>query len=297
MPFSKKSEISGHAAAIYACAVEGNLLYSGSGDKFLARWLIDQGIQDAFSIRFEFSVYALALHKNHLVVGLADGGLYVFDLQERKEKHYFIQHTVGIFSIEYNLHLNHWYVGDADGNLSVWNSDFQLLIYLPLDAGKIRSIAIAKNGGHVALACQDGTIRVFETTHFNEIHTINAHQGGTTSVYFHPFNEDLLFSGGKDALFKCWNWTTETEMKRVVAHTFAIYDILSVENGTKLVTASRDKHVKIWNTEDMGILKRLDVKEGGHRHSVNGLCKINEEEFVSYSDDRRMIIWEKDRTN
>ena len=293
MDFRKQKEITGHASAVYTCVSDGIFIYSGSSDKFVTRWLKEEGIQDKFAIRFEQSVYALDLiNGNVLAVGLADGSLYFFELESRKELHYFTQHTVGIFSIKYNSKEQQIYVGDADGNLSIWSDQFKLLVYLPLNCGKIRSIALSPDRSRFALACQDGTIRIFETEFFNEIKTFDAHENGATSVLFDPLNGNRLISGGKDALLKDWNIDTGKCINTVVAHTFAIYDIVSIMNGQFLVTASRDKNVKIWNSKDLEFVKRMDVKEGGHRHSVNALAKIDERMVVSCSDDKRLIIWE-----
>ena len=295
MTFRKQKEISGHASAVYTCVAKDNHLYSGSSDKFVARWLLDQGIQDKFAIRFEQSIYALELIGDAtLAVGLADGGLHFFDLESRKELHYFTQHTAGIFSIKYNHKKHQIYVGDAEGNFSIWDDQYKQLIYLPLNCGKIRSIAVSENGNQFALACQDETIRVFETEFFNELKTITAHENGATSVLFNPLDNNQIISGGKDALLKVWNLDSEECLKTVVAHTFAIYDIVSVESGQKIITASRDKNIKVWETEGLEFVKRLDFKEGGHRHSVNALAKIDEQTVASCSDDKRLIVWIED---
>ena len=293
MSFVKLKEIGGHAAAVYSCAAQGNLIYSGSSDKFVARWKVDEGIQDKFAIKFEKAVYSLALiSDNLLAVGLADGALHFFDLDTRKELKFYTKHTEGIFSIRENQQKKHIYAGDADGNLSVWNSEtLDLLIYLPLNCGKIRSIAVDESGEVFALACQDGNIRVFETNHFNEINTFYGHENGVTAILFHPTEKGKLYSGGKDALLKLWDWQNQRELISVVAHTFAIYEIISVQDGNQIITASRDKNIKVWDAENLGIIKRLDAKEGGHRHSVNALAKINENSFVSVSDDKRIIVW------
>lgn len=290
--FRKTQEISGHAGAVYCCISKDNYLYTGSADKFVARWLLDTGEQDTFAIRFEHAVYSLELvGQSLLAVGLADGGLHFFDLDKRLEVKYFVQHTLGLFSMKYSAGLGYLFVADAAGNLSVWDEHLNLTIYLPLDCGKIRSISIAANGEYLALACQDGCIRIFDTKHFNEIHTIRAHENGVTALLFHPLDPSILISGGKDALLKSWDWPNEHCLKVVVAHTFAIYDILALQEGKLLVTASRDKNIKLWQSQDLEFIKRLDFKQGGHRHSVNALSKVDENRFVSVSDDKRILIW------
>ena len=293
MLFRKEKEISGHAGAIYTCTSEGNSIYTGSGDKYVARWNSETGIQDKFAIQFDESVYSICfLSKRRLVVGLSNGHLHIFDLDENKEVKFFTQHTKAIFSCAFNACKQQFYVADADGNLSVWSSEtLSLLIYLPLDAGKIRDIAVNQTGENIAMACQDGTIRVFETSFFNEIHTLNAHKNGTTALLFHPTNPDQLISGGKDALLKLWEVNTESCLLEIPAHNFAIYSIQALNEGQTIVTASRDKTIKVWSNS-LEFQQRLDFKVGGHRHSVNNICVIAENRFVSVSDDKKIIVWE-----
>ncbi|MFN5845573.1 MAG: hypothetical protein ACK46O_07680, partial [Flavobacteriia bacterium] len=60
-----------------------------------------------------------------------------------------------------------------------------------------------------------------------------------------------------------------------------------------LITASRDKTVKVWNKGRLSFLQRLDQKGGGHRHSVNCLIVYADNSFVTASDDKRIILFEK----
>ncbi|MBL1280511.1 MAG: hypothetical protein COA33_009575 [Fluviicola sp.] len=296
MQFSKAIEILGHAGAVYACTASGDYLYSASADKHVVRWFLTDGKQDKFAIKFNHSVYSLeSMASRYLFAGLSSGDFHIFDLQKNEEVKFYKQHKKAIFSIRYNEVKKQLYVGDADGNLSVWDSEtLELIIYLPLDCGKIRSIAISNDGCNFALACQDGEIRVFESEFFNEINSFYAHENGATAVLFHPVKKDLLISGGKDALLKVWNWKKENELQKIIAHTFAIYDLIAVEQGRTIISASRDKHVKIWKLEDqlLQISQRLDAKQGGHKHSVNALAKISENKFASCSDDKKIIVWE-----
>jgi len=291
MKFKKQKEINGHSGAIYSCASDGSYIYSCSADKFVARWIPETGTQDKFAIRFEHSLYVVQSFGERLLVGRSDGGFHVFNTETRTEEKYFTQHTQAIFSIQTNSHKKQCYVGDADGNFSVWNTEsWDLLLYLPLNCGKIRDISVNQSGEKIAICGQDGTLRIFDTDNFNEIHTIQAHKDGTTAACF-ILGTNLLVSGGKDAMLRLWDISTENCLKEVPAHNFAIYRIIQL--GDQLITASRDKSVKIWNT-DLDFLQKLDQKEGGHRHSVNDCIPISGNVFVTCGDDKRMIFWERD---
>lgn len=296
MSVKKQLEISGHAGAIYTCACKDGFIYTGSGDNYVARWNVETGQQDKFAIKFEESVYSLVfLNENLLVVGLANGHIHIFDLDQNQEIKFFTQHTKAIFSLAFNDTKKQLYAADADGNLSVWNTEkLSLLIYLPLDAGKIRDIAISENGENFSLACQDGTIRIFESSFFNETKTIDAHKNGTTALLYHPSDDNRLISGGKDAMLRVWDLKNEKCIEEIPAHNFAIYSIQVINNGETIVTASRDKTIKVWS-QDLKFQERLDLKIGGHKHSVNKIRPLDAKHFVSVSDDKKIIVWELDQ--
>jgi WD40 repeat protein len=286
--FQKVKEIQGHAGAIYTCAYDGKFLYTGSADKFVTRWNLEEGTQDKFAIKFEQSIYALAIHKHKLFVGLANGALHVFDLNNRTELKHFVQHKEALFSIKVDPSNHRVYAGDADGNLSVWDSEtLELEIYLPLGVGKIRDIAISQYSD-IAISGQDGTVRIIETEYFNEIATIKAHKDGATAVLFNPLQSEELITGGKDAHIRNWNWKTGEMLLEIPAHNFAVYRLITV--GEALVSISRDKTVKVWN-QKLGFSKRLDFKEGGHRHSVNDAIALDASTFATVGDDKRIIVW------
>ena len=238
-----------------------------------------------------FSLYLFA-QKTKLAIGLGNGDLHFFDLNDRKELKFLVQHRKAIFALTENAALNQLYAADADGNLSVWDTrSLELLAYLPFDCGKIRRIAVSADGSKIALACQDGRVRILNTENLSQISEFDAHNGGVTSVLFDQLNSNFLFTGGKDAHLKKWNLNTEECIHSIPAHNFAIYDLIALKQGEMIVSASRDKTIKIWNAETLEIIQRLDFKLGGHRHSVNSLNALNGNTFASASDDRKIILW------
>jgi len=286
--FQKLKEIQGHSGAIYTCTFDGQYLYTGSADKFVTRWNLEEGIQDKFAIKFEQPVYSIENYKNFLFVGLSDGALHVFDLESRTELKYFTQHKEGVFSIKVNSQKNHLYVGDANGNLSVWDlQDLELIIYLPLNVGKIRDVSVSFDGGKFALACQDGTLRLFDSENFNEIVTVNAHKEGATSVLL---TSDQIISGGKDAMIRIWSLETGKKINEIPAHNYSVYGLVFIEDN--VVSISRDKTVKVWS-DTLDFIKRLDAKEGGHRHSVNDIVGLSDSSFATVGDDKRIIVWSR----
>lgn len=283
--FHKRLEIREHSGPVYALAYDQQFLYSASADKYVTRWDGLSGTQDKFAIRFDHAVYALKIVENFLFAGCNNGDLYVFDLTERKELKHFQQHRSAIFSIGWSHKTGLIYVGDADGNLSIWNpNSLKLLSFLPLACGKIRHIHLSSES--ILLATASGNCIVLDLMTLNETHRIYAHKDACTTVLS---TDSGIFTGGKDAYLRAWDFDGN-KTKAIPAHSFAIYRLLDI--GNELISCSRDKSIKIW-TKNLEPVQRLDVKLGGHSHSVNDLILLSETQFASCSDDRRVIVWER----
>ena len=289
----KEHEIVGHAGAIYTCAAYQHFLFTAGADKIVALWDLNKSTQEKFSIKLSSSCYSLKLiSENLLAIGLSNGDLHLIDITLKQEVKFFTQHKTSIFAIQTNPQKKHFYSADTDGNLAVWDlSNLTLLLILPLNCGKIRRIEVDKTGENIVLSCQDGFVKIFETQFYNEIYSSKKHIEGATSAIFHPSNQEVIISGGKDAFLKIYNWKNNQLIKEIPAHNFAIYDILAFEEQEVFVTASRDKSLKTWSLINYSFISKVERKNGGHSHSINDLEKINNEKFVSVGDDKRIITW------
>jgi len=281
----------GHAGAIYALEYDERYIYSASADKYVVRWNPTTQQQDAFAIKLPNTPFCLVFIDNNskLVVGLSNGNMHLFDLHERKEIKCLQLHRQGVFAGIEHPAQQRFYIADGKGTLSVWNSrSLELLLQLPFNCGKIRKIHLSSDQKKLFLCCQDGKIRTIDTHNFNLINEWNAHNGGVGAII--ELNQTTIVSAGKDAHIRVWDKHSYELIRQIPAHNYMIYAMLLL-NDTYIVSASRDKSIKIWDTQKWKVVQRLDIKHGGHRHSVNQLIKINNHTFVSTSDDAQIIVW------
>ena len=80
-------------------------------------------------------------------------------------------------------------------------------------------------------------------------------------------------------------------LKSIPAHNYAIYSIDFSPSGKYFASASRDKTIKIWDSETFHLLSRINhEKNNGHMHSVNKVLWIKDV-LLSASDDKKIIGW------
>ncbi len=296
MLLKKRIEFSGHAGAIYSIDGFENFVFTSSGDSYVGKWNLITGTQENFSIKLNSSVYKIKLIKKNsvLIVGTNDGSIHIFDLNKKIELRHFVQHKSAIFEIQENIYQNHIYTSDSDGNLAVWDSNsFDLLLFIPLDCGKIRHILINTFGEKIYLACQNGEIKIFDTTFFNELTSFKAHENGVNYIILHPAKKNILLSAGKDGNIKAWNILENYKLKiKIPAHNYGIYKLDFFNDNLNLVSISRDKSIKVWNSKSFEVLQKIERKQGGHSHAINSFWKKSDSEFVTVGDDKRIIFWE-----
>jgi WD40 repeat protein len=294
MPLVKRIEFSGHSAAIYSIVGHQDYFFTASGDKFVAKWNSISGVQEKFSIKLEESIFKICLSNSgqNLFIGTSSGSLHIIDLLEKKEIKHYIQHKSAIFEIKENLFAGHIYSTDADGNLAVWDLfSFELLLFLPLNCGKIRSIFVQED--FLFLACQNGEIKQLDTKNFNEINSFQAHDLGVNCVLIHPEKKSILMSAGKDGFIKFWDLEKSNNLLfEIPAHNFGIYQLDFINFNKNFVSVSRDKSIKIWDSLNLKVIQKIERKQGGHSHAVNAFWKKSENEIITVGDDKRIILWE-----
>lgn len=286
MIFQKKQEIREHNGAVYSIDGTSFFVFTSAADKFVVKWNIQEAQQEKFAIKMDHTSYKLVLHDQKLFIGSNKGELYVIDTVNRVVEQQRKITDTAIYSLILKDELI--IIGTADGTIHFLEKDsLQENKQLSFSCGKIRDL-IFLNSQMLALACQDGFIRIINTETFELEHRFFAHEKGVNKLLQ---IDHKLFSAGKDAHLKVWDWQSEELLSSWPLHYEAIYDMKQI--GDKLITASRDKSIKIWELDDSQIrlLQKITAKEKGHSHSVNALYIIDEFNFCSVGDDRRIIWW------
>ena len=138
---------------------------------------------------------------------------------------------------------------------------------------------------------EDGSVREFDVTTFNEVNRFPIHKTGVNKLLL--LNKNELLSVGRDGYLINTDSLTGQQLFALPAHYQAIYGLEKV--GKQLITCSMDKSIKIWDIDSWKVIQKLEAKSGGHKRSVNALCAFNERQFISCSDDKEVFLWEEIR--
>lgn len=284
--------LQGHEGAIYKLHFdpENRKLYSTGGDGWLVEWDVDRSDDGVLIAKVPDKVFSLAVTPKYFLLGSFLGNFYILDRGNLSVLHEERAHQQGIFSIL--AAGDSFYTFGGDGRILRWsNSSFEKLKDFPLTNKSIRVQALHPGGHILATGCSDGSIYILS---FPDLYLkkqiVDAHD---PSVFALAWVDDMLVSGGRDALLKSWNMAKDyAPDKTLNAHWYAIYDLALTSEY--LISSSRDKSIRWWNRNNLQPVQTVkwgDALEA-HVHSVNTLAvDMFKNEVYSGSEDRTIRVW------
>ncbi len=292
MIINQCARFKGHNSAIYSLVeLDQENFLSAGGDGWVARWSVKQEGDGKLLCDVKEQIFSIALHKDVLLIGCMDGHLYQVDFSQGSDPRKIQYHKKGIFDI---LTLDHCILtAGGDGKIGVWDTDLNLLEVLSISHHSLRSISISPDQSMIAVGASDSKIYLLDPGSFSLISQINkAHDPSVFCTSF--INGNSLISGGRDARLKRWDVATGDMHDDINAHWYTINSLAVHPTQPILATGSRDRTIRLWNTDDMSPIVTLDQAQyDGHVNSVNTLLwNGSGSHLVSASDDRTIISWE-----
>ena len=281
----------GHTGPIYAVTHYQNSVFTSSADRFVVQWSLDSGLQEGFTIRLDSAAYTLCTTPDLLIIGSSNGTITAVNIAEK-----IIVWEQNLFgnpwlSLSFDAVKNRLLAGDSSGNLLLLElKSGNKILHLPFACGKIRQIRLNDTG--IFLATQNEGIIYLDAETCQELFRFNPHNDAVNALLL---RNHVIYSVGKDGYLAISDWKNQTVLQRKPIHQGTIYGL--VEVSEKIITASMDKTIKVWNLEVNSIQQRIDFKTSGHNRSVNGLVKISDQSLVSYSDDQSWILWEEKKSD
>lgn len=265
----------GHKDAIYDFVVdiENRTVYSAGAEGFVVKWNIDNPENGELVLQGGEAFYSIWKNGDSLQLGSRSGKIYTVDLANTKLSHTEQVHTGGVFFIRDGLS------GSEDGVLMVGIRKTKVA-YKSLRC-------IVENKNRMFVGSSDANIYAIDRDIRGEVQILEGHINSVFALEM--LDENTLVSTGRDAHIRAWDLTMGKEVHAVPAHDYQAKSLSW--NGSLLLSSSMDKTIKIWNAE-LELLKVIDfARYDGHTNCINKVQWIDENMFVSCSDDRTLCLW------
>ncbi len=106
-------------------------------------------------------------------------------------------------------------------------------------------LAISADGRHLAAACRDGQVRVWDTNSWTTVASLPARTGEGVQVAFSP-RADLLAYGVAEHGVRVWDLHSMSELASASGHAAPVTGVVFSPDGSRLATASADRTIRIW---------------------------------------------------
>lgn len=295
MEINRIDTFSGHKAPIYSLEEgrEPHFIYSAGSDGWVVEWNLQKPDVGKVLAHIEGSVYCLKLDRSTdvLWVGQNFEGIHGVQISDQRRVFSIAMPKKAVFDICFWG--NQVWVAHDHGLISVIDKESQQLIkHLKAGDKSVRKFCLLGQD-KIAIGFSDGFIRVFNKNFELEFAWLAHELSVFSMIYEESFN--YLLSVGRDAKLKRWFLDGEkTHLdQEVVAHIYAIHDVVTSPDQQFFASASMDKTIKIWNASDLTLLKVIDApRYGSHKNSVNKLLWSSYQDYlVSASDDKNISIW------
>jgi WD40 repeat protein len=280
----------GHKAAVYNLSngTSDRHFLSVSSDGIIAEWNLISGEQDGLVVNCGGIVYSATIVNDTLWCGTFKGNIHVIRITDKKEIKNFHVHDSSVFDIVFLKELNIVISSGGDGCVNIFEADtLNHKEKIRVSEMKLRKMLVVNN--QLWLSDQAGYSHLYSLPGFHPIISFPSHQ---LSTNVHVFYNDVLISGGRDARIRMWNQKQEM-IKDIPAHHYAVYDLVLIPNLSVIASASRDKSIKLWNSNDLEFIYKISIDRGdGHKASVNCLLYYqNFQVLLSASDDKTIMAW------
>ncbi len=275
--------LSGHSSWVNGLAFssDGTKLASGCSDKTVKIWDVNGGYALKTISDFTQDVIAVAYSPDgrYVAAGGFDKLVKIIDVSGGYVIKTLYGHNNSVWSLQFSPDGKYLMSGDSDGQIKVWSVASWYIEKSAFQAGWITSIRFTSDGQKAVTTSESNTVRVWSFPAMYEQKTMS-HTGGVWMCAISPDNK-YIASGGKDKVLRVWDINTGYSVTTQYGHSENIGVVLFASDGKKMITASDDNTVRLWNVS--GVSSAGSSYSGGYSgSSQTGSFSAYSDKTVSY---------------
>ena len=156
------------------------------------------------------------------------------------------------------------------------------------NAGPVWSVAFSPDGQTLAMAIDNGTVKLWDPETGSVRRTLSGHRGPVWSVVFSPDGQTLA-TGCDDGTARLWDLASGEE-RRSFQQTGGVRAVAFGPRSKTLVSGGRDGSVRVW---DLTTGRERSAAPEGHTHSVTAVAVTPDGKAIaSASGDRTVRLWD-----
>lgn len=225
---------------------------------------------------------------DHLVLGLDDGAMRVWDIAAKRVVGTLAAHRGPVWGVAYDPTGNYIATASDDGKALIWSTETMTPIASLEHPSSVRSIAFAPAGQRVVTGTRNGSVRVWDISTQRELFKTTGHAGVVVSVAWSPDGQTIA-SGSGDKLIKLWDAETGKERLTLAGHGGGVHSVAFSKDSRELVSGSWDKLVRLWDTSTGSLLREL---KGHHQDVWCVAFSPDGKRLASGSEDHTVRLWD-----
>lgn len=148
------------------------------------------------------------------------------------------------------------------------------------------ALAFSPDGNKLATACSNKKLLIHNANNGNEIHSIDAHTNWVTGVDWST--QEQIVTCGDDVLVKLWD-SSGNHLRTMSGHTSALSCVKFTPDGNYILSAGKDKTIRIWETATGNLVRILN----GHTSEIKQIDVSEDGKLaVSGSFDETIKVWD-----
>ena len=176
----------------------------------------------------------------------------------------------------------------AEGNIKIWTSesDKPLFTYPAAHKSGANALAFSPDGKILASGGGDKLVKFWSIEADATPKRTLEHESPVTSLNYKPDGKQLVTGSGtakKSGEVRIWDTMTGEELFSLPGHTDTVTSVMFHPKEPRLVSAGKDKTMRVWN---------LETKQEGYREEYNQPFI-----WVGFSQDTRLLVGLNSRDN
>ena len=161
----------------------------------------------------------------------------------------------------------------------------ELVATLSANAGPVWSVTFDHSDNTVAMAVEDGSVRLWDLANKSVTATLDAHRGNIWSMQFSQDGK-LLATAGDDGFIKVWK-PPQLEPVQTFEHANAVRGLVFANDQQSLFAGSKDGWLRVWSMEHS-----QPLTETQQRGVVNAVAvSPNNETVATGGSDKVVRLW------